>query len=375
MHLDSKNRENEEQLKYAQSMLLNDLHSLRGEIETGKQQILKEQSRLKVLRDKSEAQLKEDLGSLQAQYSKELDYIYRDQKNKSDFEKEVHQESLELIEFEKNVALMLIDVLYSSQGRVIYTEVPQTEQKFLENLVKERDPNYGSSNISYLIRKVYQIAHPDLYAENKLLPHQKFMFLNTNINEGRKILTELSSSHTSNVYHQINRAVKGEGAQLIYVGRVVDESLEGSLEENDGEYLELLDDEYGGISWDYVMIILHTSYQKEEYFKNPVDNRLLSLLEVSPDIPTGNFEKLKTLEKEAYQRHDEHIRRLWGELDPSALDKVKEQDEEINSLHSIIESLRAQINTERQTQESILKELRINLTETPMPQDFIKKLP
>jgi len=86
------------------------------------------------------------------------------------------------------------------------------------------------------------------------------MFLNTNINEGRKILTELSSSHTSNVYHQINRAVKGEGAQLIYVGRVVDESLEGSLEENDGEYLELLDDEYGGISWDYVMIILHTSY-------------------------------------------------------------------------------------------------------------------
>ena len=102
---------------------------------------------------------------------------------------------------------------------------------------------------------------------------------------------------------------------------------------------------------------------------------MLSLLEVSPDIPTGNFEQLKTLEKEAYQRHDEHIRRLWGELDPSALDKVKEQDEEINSLHSIIESLRAQINTERQTQESILKELRINLTETPMPQDFIKKLP
>lgn len=111
---------------------------------------------------------------------------------------------------------------------------------------------------------------------------------------------------------------------MIYVGRVVDESLETALEENDGEYLELLDDEYGGISWDYVMIILHTSYQKEEYFKNPVDSRLLSLLEVSPDIPTGNFEKLKSLEKEAYQRHDEHVRRLWGELDPSALDKVKE---------------------------------------------------
>lgn len=71
----------------------------------------------------------------------------------------------------------------------------------MENLVKERDPNYGSSNISYLIRKVYQIAHPDLYEENKLLPQQKYMFLNTNLNEGRKILTELSSSHASNVYH------------------------------------------------------------------------------------------------------------------------------------------------------------------------------
>ena len=76
---------------------------------------------------------------------------------------------------------------------------------------------------------------------------------------------------------------------------------------------------------------------------------------------------LSQLEQEAYEKYTEHQRRLWGELDPVTLERVQDQDTETKSLLDMIDSLKTQIDTERQTQQKLLQELRANYVEKSAP--------
>ena len=66
-------------------------------------------------------------------------------------------------------------------------------------------------------------------------------------------------------------------------------------------------------------------------------------------------------------KYNEHTKRIWGELDPAANERVKQQDEEVNSLINIVESLKAQIEAEKSTQMQILQEMRVNLKDSMPP--------
>jgi hypothetical protein len=156
MHLDSKNRENEEQLKYIQRMLVDDLHSLRTDIETGKAKIIKEHNRLKTLRHKSEETLKADLTSLQNKYNKEIEKVVKDQQETIAKESQIYEESISALDFEEKIASTLIDVLYSSEGRVIYSELYSSspEYRFIDTIT---GPKVLKGCFLH-IRKVYQLA-------------------------------------------------------------------------------------------------------------------------------------------------------------------------------------------------------------------------
>ena len=55
------------------------------------------------------------------------------------FEEESHELALKSLAFERDSYLMLVDVLYTSQGRVVYSEVSEvtTEFSFIQSLVAE----------------------------------------------------------------------------------------------------------------------------------------------------------------------------------------------------------------------------------------------
>lgn len=78
-------------------------------------------------------------------------------------------------------------------------------------------------------------------------------------------------------------------------------------------------------------------------------------------------ENLRLLENEAIEKYNEHLRRIWGELDPVSMEKLKEQDEEVNSLITIANSLKEQIENERRTQTQLLQDMRINIKEQTVP--------
>ena len=261
MHLDSKNRENEEQLKYIQKMLIDDLHALRGEIETGKTKIIKEHNRLKALRTKSEETLKSELGVLQNKYNREIEKIVKEQQESINRENMVYEESLSGLEFEETVATTLIEVLYSSEGRVIYSELSPTspEYRFIDTVT-------GSKSLkshSLQIRKVYQIASS---SDSEILSNRYYFFslpeseLKTLL-QSRSVASslQLKSSfidcHKDETGNYLTVVVRGDGIEDM---KLIRENLERVV-------LEYL-------------VVAQVGTAIEGDFRAVVDNRLLAFL-------------------------------------------------------------------------------------------------
>jgi hypothetical protein len=66
-------------------------------------------------------------------------------------------------------------------------------------------------------------------------------------------------------------------------------------------------------------------------------------------------------------KYNDHVKRIWGELDPNSHEKIKIQDEEINSLLAIADTLKSQIESEKSTQMQILQEMRLTLKDSIPP--------
>jgi hypothetical protein len=346
MHLDSKNRENEEQLKYIQRMLVDDLHNLRTEIETGKSKIVKEHNRLKALRHKSEETLKNDLALLQNRYNKEIEKIVKDQQEQIAKENLAYDETIAALEFEERVACSLIDVLYASEGRVIYSDLSPgcPEFRFIETITgaKSLKRNFVS------IRKVYQVASA---ADHEVLSN-KYFFVNVGENELKGLLLSRQvGQNVLNAKSTFPECFKDEaGNFLILVVR--------------GENLEegkLLKENLSSITFEYLLVCQISSSPIDGDFRNLVDHRLMSFLSEPPET---SFESLRNLEKEAFIKYNDHLKRVWGELEPVSHEKVKQQDEEINSLLVLSESLKSQIEAEKNAQTKLLQEMRISLKDS-----------
>ncbi|CAG9334434.1 unnamed protein product [Blepharisma stoltei] len=355
MHLDSKNRENEEQLKYIQRMLVDDLHALRTEIENGKSKILKENSRLKALRHKSEETLKQDLQVVKGKYNKELDRTFRDLQEQAQNDSDLYEESIKALEFEEKVAISLIDILYSTEGKIIYNELNASnpEYKFVENICQIK--NFKNHYVE--IRKIYQIADS--------VPREAsftYYYIKVSENDLKAILIDKSLTDGLDLRTNLMNCLRDEkGNFLIFVVRTT----EGLGDE--GEYITIYENDLDKIIFDYLILIQQSTYSVSGNFREITDQRLLAFISDSPDLPIGMFENLKLLEREAIEKYNEHLRRIWGELDPASMDKLKEQDEEINGLLTMADSLREQIENERKVQAQLLQDMRINIKDQTVP--------
>ena len=67
---------------------------------------------------------------------------------------------------------------------------------------------------------------------------------------------------------------------------------------------------------------------------------------------TPAFEKRAAAELQRYEN------RVWQEIDPETASRLQEAETEANRLQSALDSLRAQIDTEKSLQEHILREFR-----------------
>lgn len=345
MHLDSKNRENEEQLKYIQRMLVDDLHSLRTDIELGKSKIIKEHNRLKSLRHKSEETLKTDLTALQSKYNKEIEKIVKDQQEQISKENLIYEESLSALEFEEKIACTLIDVLYTSEGRVIYSDLSagSPEYRFIETITGPK--SFKKSYIN--IRKVYQVAT----STDHDIVSNKYLFIPLQEPDLKNLLLARQSTQLLSLKPTFTDCLKDEtGNYLTLVIR--------------GENLEegkLSKETLNSISLDYLIVCQISSTNIESDSRGLVDNRLLAFLGEPTEI---SFDSLRSIEKEAFYKYNDHLKRIWGELEPVSHEKVKQQDEEINSLMILGENLKSQIEAEKATQMKLLQEMRIGLKDS-----------
>jgi Leucine-rich repeat (LRR) protein len=260
MQLDSKNRENEEQLNYIQRMLIDDLHSLRTDIETGKSKIIKEHNRLKALRHKSEETLKSELSLLQNKYNKEIEKIVKDQQESIQKENSYYEESINALDFEEKIACYLIEVLYSSEGKVIYSEVSfnSPEYRFIDTIT-------GSKVLknNYLhIRKVYQVA---AVTDNEILSN-KYYFITISEAELKQLLLTRRYSGKELIKPSFADCIKDEtGNYLVLVIRA--DNIE-DIKINDLSTVVL----------EYLIVSQVSSILLEGDYRSLVDNRLLAFL-------------------------------------------------------------------------------------------------
>ena len=349
MHLDSKNKENEEQLNYIQRMLVDDLHSLRTEIEAGKSKIIEEHNRLKALRHKSEECFKSEIAGLQMKYNKEIEKIVKEQQDLIQKENSIYEESISALEFEEKVATILIEVLYSSEGRVIYSELSQTspEFRFIDTITGSK----ALKNKFLTIRKVYQLANT---SDSEILS-SRYSFFSISDSELKQLLLFKT--------FPLNPQIKST-----YIENIKDDTGNYLTMVIRGDNVEELKGNINSIMLEYLIVSQVSSVAIEGEYRNLVDNRLLSFLSEPIVIFTQDtsFESLKNIEKDAFTKYNDHVKRIWGELDPVSHEKIKFQDEEINSLIAIADSLKAQIESEKASQQFLLQEMRMSLKE-PMP--------
>ena len=350
MHLDSKNKENEEQLKYVQRMLVEDLHNLQSDIEEGKTKMMKEHQRLKSLRNKSEDALKQDLKKLQNKFNSEVDKIQKEQEDKLKLEKLRQQEAIAALEFEEKIAHDLIDILYSTEGSVLYIELSESskEYKFIESLAKEKKQS------SVTLRKAYQLSEP-LQRETSV---GKYLFAKLDYRNLKEVIQNHTCKETLKFHSSFNKCLS-ESPCLVLVAK--------PLEYNSEESLELLEEDLNKVVFEYLLVVETPRYGFTGNFREVVDERMLAFLSEPLEVPLGAYKQLQKFESEALERYNEHLRRVWGELDPDSMEKIKEQDEEIGLLMKNSEDLKLQIESERNNQMQMLKELRINVKEPQLP--------
>ena len=55
-----------------------------------------------------------------------------------------------------------------------------------------------------------------------------------------------------------------------------------------------------------------------------IDGKMLSLITDPIDFPPSSIDTLKILEEKAIEKYDEHLRKIWGEVDASGLHRLKQ---------------------------------------------------
>lgn len=127
--IDSKLRENEQHLEEIEDTLVDELNNLRQEIEDGKSKLLTEFEKLKKLRNKSEEVFLKSLKEIEEKYLIFDQVLNTEEEKFKDWDNWL-EKSIKSVEFERDVYLGLVDVLYTSKGKVVYSNIPNSSAEF-----------------------------------------------------------------------------------------------------------------------------------------------------------------------------------------------------------------------------------------------------
>mmetsp|Transcript_27366 Transcript_27366/g.49256 ORF Transcript_27366/g.49256 Transcript_27366/m.49256 type:complete len:432 (-) Transcript_27366:838-2133(-) len=341
-HLEAKHRESEEQLKYVHRMLVDDLHGLKSDVDAGRQLVLKEQERLNSLRVHSEAKLKQDLSRIQAKFVKEVDKLVEEQGAKFVNHEEMQQEALIVLDFERDLALTLIDLLYSSQGKIIYSESQEfsAEYKYIQSLTQDLQ------STSFNLHKVYQIA------DARSVDQTDFCFVSLNLKDLQPFMTQRTASSRLYCFNSASECLRGLSPPcLLLICRGVSKEDNAALTKQDMARLTV----------DYITSLIRNS--GASLSRTIVDDRISAL--ISDTSAPVDMSKLRLLERKAYEKYVEHLKRVWGDLE--AFDAVKQQEDTTNTLLDVVDKLRSQVDAERKKQQAILEDLRSGLKDFGLP--------
>ena len=218
------------------------------------------------MRIKSEDTLKGDLSAIQNKYTKKLEKAYKEEQERMELDTLAHEEAIQALEFEKMLALTLIDILYDSQGSVIYTDIDpkQPEFKFLEALLHNRE----DEGPVYVLRKVFQMTSSEEPSDPKTL---SFLFAHFDLNKLKPLLVDHHIQGALTLYRDMARAIPSNPMQsVLLVCRFRGEEEGGDLHVPEGELDKL--------SVEFIAAVQATDAHWEDSMRRIADDRMLMLL-------------------------------------------------------------------------------------------------
>ena len=148
LQLDSELKVNEDALNGLRDMCVKQLEDVKETIETGRKRIESEQLQMQHLRKVNEKKLVEDLKEILDQYKKKLNEVIKDEENKLVDENIMWNNKLEEVNFEKAVYETLINVMFSTNGKILYAELEGDSPEF--SLIQSLFSKVKSKSVSIL---------------------------------------------------------------------------------------------------------------------------------------------------------------------------------------------------------------------------------
>ena len=258
------------------------------------------------------------------------------------------EKAIKSLEFEKEVYLTLVDVLYTTKGKWIYSDIIKNSGEFgyIESVVNKST----SKDLRLLLKKAFHVNFSDIdYNEASY---------------GQRIFCKLSTKELKEFL--INRKLPD------FQSSMLDESFPGSIAIDEGNWIiaTIKTDKKGSLKErlsdrlvvEFVLIISWLSAADSIIYQEMnEDERVVEVISDCHNLPAESVAMIKNLEREIFEKFADHERRIWGELEPNALSKYKIQQDELTKLHSSLQNLKTKIDDERNTQERILREMRETL--------------
>ena len=351
--IDSKLRENEQHLEEIEDTLVDELNNLRQDIEDGKNKLLNEFEKLKKLRHKSEEVFLKSLKEIEEKYLI-IDQILASEEEKFKDWDMCLEKSTKSLDFERDVYLLLVDVLYNTKGKCVYSDILNTSAEFsyLSSIIDRG----SKKDIRWSLQKAFHVNFSDVSYDDSTMSPRIFVSLST---------SDLKQFLTSRTLPSIDSCKCDEsfpGKIALDEGNHIIVTLKTERNPNLRENTVISNwtgNKLEKIFIEFVLVINWISTSDSLVFQNMnEDERLVEVISNWYNLPAESVAMIKNLEREIFEKFADNERRVWGELEPNALSKYKSQQDELSKLHSTMENLKSKIEEERNTQEKILREMR-----------------
>jgi len=131
LQLDSKSKEDEDALDLLREKCIEQLEEVKETIDKGRQKITKEHEHLQEIRNESEEKLKNDLAEISKEYQKKITELIKNEEEILTENNEKWDNIVDQASYEKNTFEILVELMFSSQGKILYAEISKDSPEYL----------------------------------------------------------------------------------------------------------------------------------------------------------------------------------------------------------------------------------------------------